>query len=132
MTWLAWRQFRVPAFVTAGLLALGVLAMTLSLLRTETARDLQILTAAGASSTTRRGPTGATAGVLALIGAILGTIISYLALFAFSSSSTNVNLAAVPARSLFYIIVIFPIVAFVGGWLLAGREPRAFARQPLE
>jgi putative ABC transport system permease protein len=76
--------------------------------------------------------TGATAGVLAFIGAILGTIFSYLALFAFSSSSTNVNLSAVPVRSLFYIIVIFPIVAFVGGWLLAGREPRAFARQPLE
>jgi hypothetical protein len=76
--------------------------------------------------------TGATAGVLAFVGAILGTIISYLALIAFSSSRQNIDLSVVPVRSLFYVIVVFPIFAFVGGWLLAGREPRALARQPLE
>src|SRR5256885_11306977 len=36
------------------LLALGVLAMTVGLIRSETASDLRTLTAAGASSTTRR------------------------------------------------------------------------------
>lgn len=76
--------------------------------------------------------TGATADELAFVGAILGTINSYLALTAFSSSRQNIDLSVVPFRSFFYIIVLFPIVAFVGGWLLAGREPRAFARRPLE
>jgi putative ABC transport system permease protein len=57
------------------LLALGVLAMTVGLIRSETAGDLRTLTTAGASRRTRRTLTGATA----------------------------------------------------GGWLLAGREPSAFA-----
>jgi hypothetical protein len=30
------------------------------------------------------------------------------------------------------IIVGLPVAAIVGGWLLAGREPPAVARQPLE
>ena len=88
--------------------------MTLGLLRTETAGDLRILTAAGTLFTTRRTMAATTAGVLAFLGAILGTIISYVALFAFSSSKQNIDLSAVPVRTLFYIIVLFPIIAFVG------------------
>jgi hypothetical protein len=30
------------------------------------------------------------------------------------------------------IVVGLPVLAAVGGWLLAGREPPAIARQPLE
>ena len=62
------------------LVALGVLAMTVGLIRSETANDLRTLTATGATSTTRRAITGATAGVLALLGALLGTAGAYLAL----------------------------------------------------
>jgi putative ABC transport system permease protein len=109
-----------------------MLAMTLGLLRTETAGDLRILTAAGTLFTTRRTMAATTAGVLAFLGAILGTIISYVALFAFSSHSTNVSLTAVPVRRLFLIIVGMPVVGSVGGWIFAGREPKAIARQPFE
>src|SRR5207237_4270840 len=42
------------------LLALGVLGMTVGLIRSETANDLRTLAATGASSTTRRSLTGAT------------------------------------------------------------------------
>ena len=38
----------------------------------------------------------------------------------------------IPAIDLLLILVGLPIVAAVGGWLLAGREPSAIARQPLE
>jgi putative ABC transport system permease protein len=55
------------------LLALGVLAMTVGLIRSETGSDLRTLAAAGASSRTRRTLTAATAGALALLGALLGT-----------------------------------------------------------
>ncbi len=51
------------------LLALGVLAMTVGLIRSESAGDLRALTATGASSRTRRTLTAATAGALALLGA---------------------------------------------------------------
>ncbi len=62
------------------LLALGVLGMTVGLIRSETAGDLRVLAATGASSTTRRTITGATSGALALLGALLGTAGAYAAL----------------------------------------------------
>ena len=61
------------------LLALGVLAMTAGLIRSETARDLRTLTATGAGARTRRALTGVTAGVLAFLGAALGTVAALLA-----------------------------------------------------
>ncbi|MGO9191573.1 MAG: FtsX-like permease family protein, partial [Streptosporangiaceae bacterium] len=59
-------------------LALGILAMTIGLIRSETARDLRTLTATGASSFTRRELTAATAFALALRGAVLGTVAAYV------------------------------------------------------
>ena len=53
-------------------LALGVLAMSVGLIRSETASELRTLTAAGASSRTRRSLTAVTAGGLAFLGALLG------------------------------------------------------------
>jgi putative ABC transport system permease protein len=42
------------------------------------------------------------------------------------------TLAHVPYANLAIILAGLPVVATVGGWLLAGREPSAIARQPLE
>ena len=53
-------------------IALGVLAMSVGLIRSETARDLRTLTATGASAKTRRMITAVTAAALGLLGAILG------------------------------------------------------------
>jgi len=55
-------QISDGATVLGLVIALGVLVMTVGLIRSETARDLRTLAAAGASSTTRRTITGATAG----------------------------------------------------------------------
>lgn len=113
------------------LVALGVLAMTVGLIRTETAADLRTLTATGASSTIRRTLTGATAGALALLGALLGTAGAYLALLAWYHSRLHI-LTDVPVVDIFVIIVGLPLAATSAGWLLAGREPPTIARQPLE
>ena len=67
-------------------LALGILAMTLGLIRSETAGDLRILSATGASSYTRRAITAATAGALGLLGALVGTVAAYVAAIAYSNS----------------------------------------------
>jgi putative ABC transport system permease protein len=111
--------------------ALGVLAMTVGLIRTETANDLRTLTAAGASSTIRRSLTGATAGALALLGAVLGTGGAYMALIAWHRSNLH-PLSHVPVVDLVIIIVGLPLAAASAGWLLAGNEPPVIARQPLE
>jgi putative ABC transport system permease protein len=116
-------------------LALGILAMTIGLIRSETARDLRTLTATGASSLTRRELTAATAFALALGGAVLGTVAAYVAAvgYAWDNPLDGLSeLSSVPGRQLLFIVVGMPVIAAVVGWLLAGREPAAISRQPLE
>jgi putative ABC transport system permease protein len=111
--------------------ALGVLAMTVGLIRSETARDLRTLAAAGARRSTRRAVTAATAGALALLGAVIGTAGAYLALLAWYHRTPH-WLAHVPVLDLAAILIGLPVIAYAGGWLLAGREPPILARQPIE
>jgi putative ABC transport system permease protein len=116
-------------------LALGILAMSIGLIRSETAGDLRTLTATGAGSLTRRELTAATAFALALGGAVLGTVAAYVAAigYAWANPLDGLSeLANVPTENLLLIGVGMPVVAAVVGWLLAGREPSAIARQPLE
>jgi putative ABC transport system permease protein len=113
------------------LVALGVLAMTVGLIRSEAGRDLRTLTATGASSRTRRTITGATTGTLAMLGAILGTAGAYIALLAWHHSDLH-PLTRVPWTNLALIVIALPALATAAGWLLAGREPATMSRQPLE
>lgn len=113
------------------LVSLGVLGMTVGLIRSETAGDLRTLAATGAASSTRRMITGATSAALALLGALLGTAGAYAALLVWYRSDVN-PLGRVPAANLLVILVGLPLVAGAGGWLLAGRQPPAMARRALE
>jgi putative ABC transport system permease protein len=108
-----------------------VLAMTVGLIRTEAASDLRILTATGATSTTRRTLAATTAGALALSGALTGAAGAYLALAAGHRSDLGV-LSHAPVLYLTAIIVGIPAAAALSGWLLAGRQPPALARRVLE
>jgi putative ABC transport system permease protein len=116
-------------------LALGILAMSIGLIRSETASDLRTLTATGASGSTRRTITAVTAGALALAGAVLGTAVAYIGSIAYSWDNKLDGLGSlrnVPTVNLLLILVGMPLVATVVAWLLAGREPPTIARQPLE
>ena len=75
-------NLRLGAVVVGMLVALGILAMTVGLIRTESAGELRTLTATGATSSTRRAITATTAGGLAALGAVLGIAGAYLALAA--------------------------------------------------
>ena len=122
---------RSGATAAGMLLALGILAMTVGLIRSEAAGDLRTLTATGATSTTRRNLTAATGAALALLGVLLGTIGAYLALIAGYHNDLGA-LSRVPVGHLAVTLVGLPLTAAVVGWLLAGREPPTIARQPLE
>src|SRR5262249_55490935 len=63
-------------------LALGTPAMTVGLIRSESAGDLRTLTATGATARVRRTLTATTAGALALLGALLGVAGAYVVLLA--------------------------------------------------
>jgi putative ABC transport system permease protein len=113
------------------LLALGILAMTVGLIRGEAVGDLRTLTASGATSGTRRTLTAATSGALALLGVLLGGAGAYLALLA-GYQDDLAALGRVPVAHLAVTVVGLPVTAAAVGWLLAGREPSTLARQPLE
>ena len=115
-------------------LALGILAMSIGLVRSETASDLRTLTATGASRAARRALTAATAGALALTGAVIGTAGGYLAAVGFFRTNQLdqlSELASVPVAELLWILIGMPLIAVAASWLLAGREPPGIARQPL-
>jgi putative ABC transport system permease protein len=123
------------ATVFGVLLALGVLALSVGLIRSETASDLRTLTATGASGQTRRTLTAVTAGALGLLGAVLGVGAGYLAAVAYFRGDTLEGglsaLSAVPVTNLVILLVGMPLLAAAGGWLFAGREPPALGRQPI-
>jgi putative ABC transport system permease protein len=113
------------------LIALGVLAMTVGLIRSETASDLRTLAATGAGGTTRRNLTAVTAGALGLLGALTGTAIAYLTAISWFRHASVIASTA-PAAELAVILAGLPLAAAIGGWLFAGRQPPTITRQPLE
>jgi putative ABC transport system permease protein len=125
-------QIANGATILGLLIALGVLAMSVGLIRSETARDLRTLTAAGAGSTTRRTITAATAGGLGLLGAVLGAAGAMIAGLAWAHASLATTFGNVPALDYLLLLVALPAAAAAGGWLLAGRDPATIARQPME
>jgi putative ABC transport system permease protein len=125
-------QVRNYATAVGILLALGVLAMTIGLVRSESAGELRTLTATGASSQTRRAITGITAATLGLLGAVLGTAVAYVVSAAFFRTELSERMSHVPVLDLVLVLIGLPVAAAVGGWLFAGRQPAAIARNPLE
>jgi putative ABC transport system permease protein len=117
-------------------IALGVLGMSVGLVRSETAGDLRTLAAAGASSYTRRTLTSVTAGALGFLGALLGTVGGYIALIGWlRGNSLNGGIGSlgdVPVTDLLVILLGMPLFAAIVAWLFAGREPGAMAHQPIE
>jgi len=113
-------------------IALGVLAMSVGLIRSEAARDLRTLTATGASGATRRMITAATAAALGLLGAILGMAGAVIAGLAWAHSSLSVMFGDVPLADVLILLLGLPLIAAASGWLFAGREPPALARQPID
>jgi putative ABC transport system permease protein len=119
------------ATAAGAILALAILAMTVGLIRSESAGDLRTLTATGATARIRRTLTGTTAGALALLGALLGVAGAYVVLAATYHDDLG-YLSHVPFLYLTLAVVGVPLAATAAGWLLAGREPPAVARPAIE
>ena len=119
------------ATAAGAVLALAILALTVGLIRSESAGDLRTLTATGANSGVRRTLTATTAGALALLGALLGVVGAYVVLLAIYHDDLG-HLSSVPLSYLAVAVVGVPLAAIASGWLLAGREPPAIARSVVE
>ena len=125
-------EFAGGATALGIVIAFGVLAASVGLIRSETARDLRTLTATGASPRTRRMITAATAAALGLLGAILGMAGALVAGLAWAHNSLSAMFGGLPLSDVLVLLAGLPLVATAGGWLLAGREPEVIARQPLD
>ena len=108
-------------------IALGVLGMSVGLVRSETAGDLRTLAATGASSFTRRTLTAVTAGALGLLGALLGVGGGYIAMIGWlRSNSLNGGIAAlgnIPVGEL--LLILLGHAGLRGHRRLAVRRSRA-------
>jgi len=113
-------------------IAFGVLAMSVGLIRSETARDLRTLTATGASARTRRMITAATAAALGLLGAALGIAGAVIAGLAWTHTNPSATFDDVLVSDVLILLAGLPLIAAGAGWLLAGREPEVISRQPLD
>jgi putative ABC transport system permease protein len=125
-------QITSGATAAGMLIALGVVAMSVGLVRGESTSDLRTLAVIGASRRTRRAITSATAGALALLGAVLGSAAAFAAIIAWAPASIGGTFAHVPWADVLLILAGLPVAAAVAGWLLAGRQPPATSRRPLE
>ena len=121
-------NLRLGAVAVGITLALGILAMTVGLIRSESAGELRTLTATGATGRIRRRITAATAGGLAGLGALLGAAGAYIALVAAQID----DLTPLPITELAIIVIGTPIAAAAVGWVFAGREPEALGRRPID
>jgi putative ABC transport system permease protein len=124
---------RTMAIATAAgaILALAILALTVGLIRSESAGDLRTLSATGATSGIRRTLTATTAGALALLGALLGVAGAYVVLSATYYDDLG-YLSHVPVFYLVLAVVGVPLASTAAGWLVAGREPPAISRTVIE
>lgn len=124
----------------AGVRAVAASLRTRNVLALETATGLLLQTTGGGTDVGQ--PYVATPALLArygigaglgLLGALLGTCVASLAAIAYFRSQLSAQLLNhLPVPSLILILAGLPAIAAAGGWLLAGREPRAIARQPIE
>ncbi|HEX6236885.1 MAG TPA: FtsX-like permease family protein [Acidimicrobiales bacterium] len=124
-------HLRSGATAVGVLQGVAIVAMTVGLVRGETAGDLRMLWATGASHRIRRSMAGVAAGTLALLGAALGMAGAYAALGAGYADDIGA-LTPVPIVNLATIAVGLPLLAATIGWVLAGKEPTSLTRSPIE
>jgi putative ABC transport system permease protein len=124
-------QTMAIATAAGAVLALAILAMTVGLIRSESAGDLRTLAATGATSRIRRTLTASTAGALALLGAVLGVAGAYVMLAALYHDDLG-YLSDPPFVYLGVAILGVPLAAVGAGWLVAGREPPTISRPVIE
>lgn len=121
-------QVRTYASAIGVLVALGILVLTVGLVRAESARDDQALSALGAGRRTRRAISAWTAGSLALLAAGSGTAVAYLATVAFFRNQLSERMSNPPVLDLVAVLIGLPVAAAIGGWIFSGRRVKTLPR----
>jgi putative ABC transport system permease protein len=112
-------------------ITLAVIAIALVLLRIQTTRDQQILTAVGAPRRARRAIAATTATALATLGTILGITGAYATLILAYSDTLN-RLGNIPWPALTTIALGIPVLALITTWLTTSRQPPSINRPAID
>lgn len=114
------RSVRMVAWLGGGVIAMSILAISLALLRSETAEERSVLAAVGAPLRTRRRITAATAALLSGAGVALAIPTGYLALIGLLGNPTAGYGFVVPWQTLAIVVPGVPLLATAGAWLFGG------------
>lgn len=125
-------ELRMGASAAGLLLALGILAMTVGLIRAEGARDARLLVATGAPRSVRRTINATTAATLALGGVVLGVVMAYAGLMAAYAHRLHILRSHIPVEYLLVEVVGVPLIAALCGWLLVSRQSETLGRTVLD
>ena len=115
------------ATAAGAVLALAILAMTVGLIRSESAGDSRTLTATVRHLPHPPDANGHDRRRAALLGVLLGVAGAYVVLLATYYDDLG-YLSSVPVLYLALAVVGVPSAAAAAGWLVAGREPSTIAR----
>ncbi|MFN2563037.1 MAG: ABC transporter permease [Jatrophihabitans sp.] len=121
-------EVRTYACAAGVLVALGVLVLTVGLVRAESARHDQALSALGAGRRTRRAISAWTAGSLAVLAAGSGTAVAYVATVAFFRNQLSERMSNPPVLDLLAVLIGLPVAAALGGWIFSGRRVKLVPR----
>ena len=124
---------RLQLMFTLGgiIVTLAIIAIALVLLRTQTTRDQQILTAVGAPRRARRALAATTATTLASLGTVIGIIGAYVTLLLAYSDTLN-RLTNIPITALAIVSLGIPVLALLTTWLTSGRQPPSINRPVID
>lgn len=121
-------EVRTYACGAGVLVALGVLVLTVGLVRAESARDDRALSALGAGRRVRRAISAWTASSLAVLAAGSGTAVAYLMTLAFFRNQLSERMSNPPVADLVAVLIGLPVAAAVGGWIFSGRRVKTLPR----
>lgn len=117
---------RAIAMAAGALFAVAAIAVTVALIRTETARDQRILRSLGASPARARAVGAATAAGLATIASAIAVLVSLSVLIGIFRNPDEDFFFRMPWAELGVVFVVVPLLAGVAGWLLtSGRADRS-------
>jgi putative ABC transport system permease protein len=111
-------SIRRNVLAVGSVVGLAILAVIVSLIRSEAADEQHTLAAVGAPRRARRSIAAATAGLLAGAAGLLAVPTGYLALVGLTSNPTAKQGFVVPFDVLAVVLIGFPLIATLGAWLM--------------
>lgn len=121
-------ELRRNTLIVGCLVALAILAVMVSLLRTEAGNEDRTLAALGAPRRTRRWIAAATTGFLAFGAALLALPAGYLALLAITSDRTAEYPFVLPLAPTATLVIGVPVIASLAAYLLTSSQPENLGR----